>query len=911
MEILSAMDIKNGKTVKKRTGFTSFTQPIQFLPLGEKDEDWAFHNLDWLEWQGIKQIEHKARRLMKNYKLAKGIIDKSDYLPIEDNDYSEMLEILTQAEDTAFELKFYPIIPIIINVLSNEFAKRNTKIDYRAVDDYSYNELMASKYSEVEKVLLQDAQQKLLSSMLEMGLDPNSPEAQQQFEPDALKKLPEIQNFYNKSYRTIGEEWAIKQHHIDTNRFRMDELEEEGFRDSLITDSEFWHFRMMDDDYDVELWNPVLTFYHKSPSVKYISNSNWVGKIDMITVSDAIDSLGKFMNQEQLESLERLYPSNGARHMIDGIDNDGSLYDTSVSREENLKDSVAMKRHMSFYENGTGNDIVSWILGESEYTGVLHDAQMLRATTAYWKTQRKIGYLTSVQEDGSLSTDIIDETYKIKNNPIYNTKLNTERNETTLVYGDHVEWVWINQTWGGVKLGPNVQHYPGNSRGEFEPIYLGIGQSKVGPLRFQFKGDKTVYGSKLPVEGRVFSDRNTKSVGLVDGLKPSQIGYNLMNNQISDIIIDELGTVIAIDHNTLPQHSMGEDWGKGNMAKAYVAMKDFSMLPLDTAMSNTENALNFQHFQVLDMSQTNRLLSRIQLANYFKQQAMELVGISPQRIGQQIGQTNTATGVEQAISGSYTQTENYFIQHSDHLMPRVHQMRTDLAQFYHSSKSSIRLQSILSNDERKFFELNGTDLMLIDINVFCNVNAEMRTILEKIKETLGRDNTTGASIFDLGEVQQADSIGTLEAALKRIEDKANLKYQQQAEAEKQKYESEIAARQKEKEMELDHEARENEKDRRTKLMEAEIKASGFGAMKDINQNEQSDFEDSMGRIQKTEQYQDTMNFNREKESAKKDLGSRKLDLEEKKIQNALIAKQMDLEVARTNKNKYDTKNKNA
>jgi hypothetical protein len=69
-------------------------------------------------------------------------------------------------------------------------------------------------------------------------------------------------------------------------------LEERGFRDMLITDREFWHFRMMEDDYEVELWNPVLTFYHKSPDIRYISQGNWVGKTDMYTVADVIDKYG-------------------------------------------------------------------------------------------------------------------------------------------------------------------------------------------------------------------------------------------------------------------------------------------------------------------------------------------------------------------------------------------------------------------------------------------------------------------------------------------------------------------------------------------------------------------------------------------------------------------------------------------
>ena len=33
-------------------------------------------------------------------------------------------------------------------------------------------------------------------------------------------------------------------------------------------------------------------------------------------------------------------------------------------------------------------------------------------------------------------------------------------------------------------------------------------------------------------------------------------------------------------------------------------MKDFSMLPLDTSITNTENATNFNHYQTLNMEQS-------------------------------------------------------------------------------------------------------------------------------------------------------------------------------------------------------------------------------------------------------------------------------------------------------------------
>lgn len=916
MQIRNALQLKNGKKSKDEDrGFNSFTQPIQFLTRDEKDMDWAMHNLDWLEWQGIKQISANAKRLMKNYKLAKGTIDKEDYVVEEEapSDVSELVDILSSDSineenlDSAMEIKFYPIIPNIINVLVAEFAKRNTKVDYRAVDEYSYNEILEAKMGEIEEALMEDAMSKLQKKMVDMGMDPNSPEAQEQYDPEAIKKLPGIEDFYSKSYQTLGEQWAAKQAVVDVHRFHMDELEEIAFRDMLITDREFWHFRMMEEDYDVELWNPVLTFYHKSPDVRYISQGSWIGKIDMLTVADVIDKYGPILNQDQQEMIEGLHPVRAGRYLDGGIQNDGSYYNPAISHKANLDPSLQMKKWLSHTENKYNpDDIVSWIVGQSEHTGILQDDQMLRVTTAYWKTQRKVGYLTSVNEGGEVDVRVVDESYRIANAAVYNTVTSEERSAETLVFGDHIEWIWVNQVYGGVKIGPNRMMFRDfGDMDEFAPIYVGIEGNKIGPMRYQFKGESSLYGCKLPVEGKVFTERNTKSTALVDLMKPAQIGFNMANNQIADIMIDEIGTVIALDQNAIPKHSMGESWGKGNFAKAYVAMKDFSILPLDTSLANTENALNQNHYQMLNLEQSNRLRSRIDLANFFKQQALEVIGITPQRLGQQIGQTDTATGVEQAVAGSYAQTEMYFIQHSDYLMPRVHQMRTDLAQYYHSKRPSVRLQHMISPDERKFFEINGTDLLMIDINVFCSTNANTRSIMEKIQNMTIQNNTTGASIYELGGVLEADSLGSLNNVLKSMDQKAQDKAELDHQRNKELQQAEAESRQKELQMENDHDFKMLESKNRNNLMTAEIKAAGYGAQQDIDQNLQSDFVDSMEDIKQTEQYQSSLNFDEKKEGNKMSIANRKLDLEEKKLDISKELGDNALKVARENTSKSE------
>ena len=48
MQVYNALQLKKGaKTEQNRLG--SITQPLQFLPKKDKDEEWAAWNLDWLE----------------------------------------------------------------------------------------------------------------------------------------------------------------------------------------------------------------------------------------------------------------------------------------------------------------------------------------------------------------------------------------------------------------------------------------------------------------------------------------------------------------------------------------------------------------------------------------------------------------------------------------------------------------------------------------------------------------------------------------------------------------------------------------------------------------------------------------------------------------------------------------------
>tara|TARA_R110000868_G_scaffold226197_3_gene478769 strand:- start:1432 stop:2178 length:747 start_codon:yes stop_codon:yes gene_type:complete len=240
-------------------------------------------------------------------------------------------------------------------------------------------------------------------------------------------------------------------------------------------------------------------------------------------------------------------------------------------------------------------------------------------------------------------------------------------------------------------------------------------------------------------------------------------------------------------------------------------------------------------------------------------------------------------------------------------MPRVHQMRTDLAQYYNSTNPSIRLSYISTEAQKVNFVINGTDLLLRDFNVFATTKTNHRAILEQLKQMALTNNTTGATIFELGNILKADSISEVTDILKDSEQRVQAQREQDMQQQRQMQEQQLQAKAQEEQMKLQAEIQENDKDRQNNITIAEIKSAGFGSMVDINQNKVSDYQDAMKDIKETTQYREQTNLKRDEMAMKSSVETSKLQIEREKIAAIRDVAANNLEIARENKNKYDVK----
>ena len=240
-------------------------------------------------------------------------------------------------------------------------------------------------------------------------------------------------------------------------------------------------------------------------------------------------------------------------------------------------------------------------------------------------------------------------------------------------------------------------------------------------------------------------------------------------------------------------------------------------------------------------------------------------------------------------------------------MPRVHQMRTDLAQYYNSTNPSVRLSYISTEAQKVNFVINGTDLLLRDFNVFATTKTNHRAILEQLKQMALTNNTTGASIYELGNIVKADSISEVTDILKDSEVRVEKQRAEEMQQQRQMQEQQLQAKAQEEQMKLQAEISENDKDRQNDITVAEIKSAGFGSMVDINENKVSDYQDAMKDIRETTRFQEQTNLKRDEMAIKGSMESERLKVEREKIAATREVANKDLQIAIENKNKYDVK----
>jgi len=467
----------------------------------------------------------------------------------------------------------------------------------------------------------------------------------------------------------------------------------------------------------------------------------------------------------------------------------------------------------------------------------------------YWISKKKIGKLIYTDEMGNEQSLLVDESYKSGTIP---TQIS-------------LEWGWINQWYQGVKIGPDIYH--------IKPYKL---------LNY------------CPIIGITHEIKNTEAKSLVDLMKPFQVLYNVCMNQLYKLLEKEVGKVYltSIRHIPIPKDGDAQDaldiWE--------MEARNRGVMFIDDSPENLKSPSSFNQFRDIDLTRTQEIQSRYNLAMQLKNECWELVGMSKQRMGS-VSASESATGTNTAIQQSYSQTEPLFVAH-EYIMGQLYQAIIDAALYVEAKKPQSTLSYITSQGESAFVQVNGSELRFRDLKVFLTNRPEDQQMFQEIRQLSQAVLQNGGSLYDIIELYSTKSIRqmkkvfkTLKERQEQMQDQQMQQKQQEMEQQQQQAQAQLQQAAQLAQEQQAHDDYQKELDRISKKEIAIIQATGFGKVEseDTNQNTVPDVLE-MGRL------------THEQEKAAKDYQLKMADIQSKNKQAAdkMTVEMEKLKVAREN-----------
>ena len=900
--------------------------PRQQLPLKKKLEEmdkygnskWMKDCLDSLEALGRYQF-YQNLALRDNYRIVSKEFDLKHYM--DSSNYYDITSAVTQEFEVPYHLKHYDIIGKAIMMLVGEYVKKPDIFFVRASDSESTNERVRVKTQLLQSYMQQEIQKEITKKLVEMGLDPDRKEFKdeqeaQQYQEEIKQKYKEltpegIEKYMKYDYRTSAEHWGQAVLSNDRIRFNFKELEKVEFTDMLIADRCFSHMYLTPTGYNLEYWNPINTFFHQSPEVRYVEEGDYAGRVFYMNKSQAIDRFGWRMQEEQIRML---YPKD----MTDRAGNVyGEFFNATQFPFPAYRDYANVTTSLGYDPfNNTPVGNLPALTTEDLNTGFPNyqfaTGDLIQITEGYWRSQRRIGFLkTTDPETGEPISTMVDDNFvpsqfgieELKNTSVAKG-LDTQPDNTVL-------WTWVTHIWQGCKINANFsQSVEDRDR---NAIYFDIK-----PCDFQFKGDYTPFQPKLPICGGVFNNRNAKSNSLVDLMKPYQIAYNAFMNLAYGIAQRNNGKFFIMDARVL---SNFKDWGGEQAAqKAMTIAKELGWLPIDPSSSNLAGGGQFNQFAVHDLDESDKVSRLIQLAVTFEEQGFKQIGITPQRQGQ-VQASETATGVTASINNSYSVTEPYFENFYNYKRRKL-KMLLDLAQYVASKEKDIILTYTTSDLGNAFIKTTGTEVMLRDLGVNVDNSQDAIQDLEFAKKIALQNNTTGLPMSALISMISLKSPKDIQKALEDAEDKLNQQKQAEQQHQQEMQQEQIKAAKDQQAQQQAFEAQQNQLDRENEIRRAMISSMGFD--QDIQGNNMIDvveqgklaidqsknaFEQSVQTQQMAQGQMDSIRKH-QLEKEKVNLTQKQIDLKEKEIKSREQQERLKNQgIMEQNKNQIQLSNK--
>jgi hypothetical protein len=724
--------------------------PPQKVSDSAKTEQWRKQCVDAIQNMASYNRESKSRKHV-NRKLHNGEVIVDDYKHILDP-----LQLKGKHGGVPAKIQNQNRMRSKIERLKGEELRRPDNFRVVAVN----GEALSVKEQKKKSAIFESIQAMLLK---ELGLDSSG---QQPPAPEAIER------YFKYEYTDIREITGNQVLNYLKLKQKFKRKFSEGFENALILAEEIYYCGIVAGEPTMRVVRPESIDYDKNLENPFIQNGQWVREERWMTIGSILDEYGEYLKESEVALLD----SGQIGNFIQGAQ-PGYAYP--------FKETGA---------DGTGSRFSSDLFS-SNGTPQGH----IYVCNVVWKSMKKIGFLTYIDENGEAQETMVDEDFTL------DSKMKSE--------GWELDWQWINEVWQGTKIG--------NS------LYVNIE-----PLPNQCRSMTNPSECLLPYIGCVYNG----GISLIDLMKPHSYLYDMLWCKLEMELAKAKGGVLKIDIAQMPK-SEGFD-----MEKWMYYADNLGFLVVNTADESENPQQPTRHdsskpFEYFDRGMSATVVQYIQFMDKLDALMGDVSGINNQRLGD-TSASETLGGIQTAIQNSSYVTEPWFFQH-DELREAVMTYMLELAKLaYIDGKTT---QYFVDDVYTEMLKVDGELFNDSDYGVFLSNSSQDAQIKEELKELMRMQIQKGEAKFsDIIAALKSNSISDIESRIaaseRRAEEQAQAQFEQEQETARMQSEAMLTNGREQREWE----GTQKELDRQNKTLNTQITALGMGGDADVNQDGQPD-----------------------------------------------------------------------
>ena len=395
----------------------------------------------------------------------------------------------------------------------------------------------------------------------------------------------------------------------------------------------------------------------------------------------------------------------------------------------------------------------SYLLHRSEASGAGNNSsrnRLIECVTVYWKSRKRIGFVEYIDENtGMMEMIQVEEGYRIP--------------EEMKERGATIKYEWVNEVWEGTKID-----------GRFF-----IRMSPVSNQRTSLDNPSIC---KLPLNGRKYSDINSKNVSLVMLGIPYQLNYNTYKYRLELAIARSKDIIAQLDINLIPK--------KWDMDKFMYYVEGTGIAWIDYNKEGVK--LSPQHQSVLDLSMKT-MGTYVELLNSIQVEWERVSGVNRQRLGGMSQYDGKATSQQAIVQSAHT-TEDLYRKFAGIEQRDLQALLDYSKEAWITGKKS---QYVMPDGTVEFLSIDPMPYLEADLGIFMSdatKELEKLNLMKELGMGMLQNGTPASTVADIVDsesfIMMKDQIKVAEAKMQELEAAQGKAEQEAAAAEMERKERE-------------------------------------------------------------------------------------------------------------------------